>query len=279
MNYFTRCFALLLAIHLTACRGPKAVLIAGDQATQAAPAAAAPRYTLGPDTAGRRFDHTSWGAVLAIGVKSDGTINYAALRRHEDMLNAYLVEAGDVVLDELTRHEQLALLLNVYNACTVKMILEHPRVRSVNSIPSAFRWSHTGWVINRAGVSLERLERVYIRGRFPDPRINFALVRGARGSPPLRAEPYDGRTIDEQLNDQARRVCADPRFVKWIDEKNLLRLGGLFSQQRRDFAADDAGLVRALLPWLPAEIREAITRRARINVAYEKFDWRLNGTW
>jgi hypothetical protein len=277
-NFFIRS-ALLLALALTGCRAPKPVLLNSDLDAEETSIAALPRAALGPDTAGQRFDHRAWGALLAIGVRSDGAVDYAALKLREQELNAYLVDAGDAPLDALTRHEQLALLLNVYNACTVKMILENPGIRSVTDIPAVRGWRQQGWLVDRTGVSLQQLDRDYIRRRFPDPRIHFALVRGARGSPPLRAEPYDGRRIEEQLNDQARRVCADPRFVEWNPERNLLRLGGFFGRYRRDFAEDDAGLVRALLPWLPAEVRAALLDRGLFEIEYAPFDWSLNGAW
>ncbi len=275
----TSLVSLGVALALTACQAPKPVLLNSDIEGEDEPARAWSRDALGQDTDGRRVDHRAWGALLAAGVKADGFLDYAALKIREHELNAYLVELGDVRLDDLTRHEQLALLLNLYNACTVKMILENPGVGSVTAIPAAKGWRQQGWVVDRTGVSLQQIEREYIRRRFPDPRVHFALVRGARGSPPLRREPYDGRRIEEQLDDQARLVMRDPRYVEWNPDRNLLRLGGFLSRYRRDFADNDAGIVRALLPWLPAELRAELLARGRFEIDFAPFDWRLNGTW
>lgn len=270
---------VLLAILLSACATSQPVLLNSDILAVEETVAGWTRANLGAETAGQHFDHSAWSNILRHAVKPDGTIDYAALKYHEQAINAYLVEAGNVQFESLSRHEQLALLLNVYNACTVKMILENPGLRSVTTIPAARGWRQVGWVINRKGVSLEQLERDYIRRQFPDPRTHFALVRGARGSPPLRAEPYTGPRLNAQLDDQARRVVGDSRFVAWDSEKNLLRLGGLFGRYRRDFADDDAGLVRALMPWMPDSLRNELIARGRIELEFEPFDWRLNGTW
>lgn len=271
--------SILSALLLSACTSPKPVLLNSDIDTEDESVAAWNRTELGPDTQGERFDHAAWAALLRYGMKADGTLDYAALKKREQDLSAYLVEAGDVPLHRLSRHEQLALLLNVYNACTVKMILENPGIRSVTAIPASRGWQQQGWVIDRKGVSLQQLEREFIRRAFPDPRVHFALVRGAIGSPPLRAEPYSGAHLHAQLEDQARRVIQNPRFLAWDADRNLLRLGGFFSRYRRDFADDDAGLIRALLPWMPDALRAELLARGRIELEYTAFDWRLNGTW
>ncbi len=268
-------FALLLS----ACTTPQPVLLNSDIDAEDESLAAWSRTALGPDTRGERFDHAAWAALLRFGMKADGSLDYAALKTREQELNAYLVEAGNVPLQRLSRHEQLALLLNVYNACTVKMILENPGIRSVTAIPAARGWRQQGWVIDRTGLSLQQLEREFIRRAFPDPRVHFAMVRGAQGSPPLRAEPYIGANLHAQLEDQARRVLQLPRFLAWDADRNLLRLGGFFGRYRRDFADDDAGLIRALMPWMPDALRTELLARGRIEIEYAPFDWRLNGTW
>lgn len=279
MNIRSTFFATALAGLLSACATPEPIVLNRDIDSQDDAVPVLQRALLGPDTQGASFDHSKWAALLAGGLRPDGLVDYAALKRREAELDEYLVDAGNVPLASLSRHEQLALMINVYNACTVKMILEHPGVRSVSDIPAGRGWQQKGWLIDRKGVSLQDIERAYIRTRFPDPRVHFALVRGARGSPPLRAEPYTGAKLDAQLEDQARRVMADPKFARWDGAKNRLVLGGFFGRYRRDFADDDAALVRTLLPWLPDEIRKELATRPQILVEYEPFDWRLNGTW
>jgi hypothetical protein len=278
LNFLRAPSWVFMAALLLGCAQPKPVVLNSDLARELPPRALA-RKALGPDTRGRSFDHAAWGRLLADAVKPDGAVDYALLKRREAELNAYLVDVGNAPLDELTRHEQLALLVNAYNACTVKMILENPGLRSVSDLPASRGWRQTGWVIDRTGVSLEQLEQDYLRGRFTDPRIYVALVRGARGSPPLRNEPYTGVALERQFEDQARRLMADPRYCAWNAENKTLRLGGLFERHRADFADDDAGLIKSLLPSMPDLLRLTIKSQASINLEFTSFDWSLNGTW
>jgi len=209
-----------------------------------------PRGALGADTPGRFFDHAPYAALLQAAVQPDGTVDYAAVKRMEPQLDRYLVDLGNVRLATLGRHEQLALLLNAYNAFTLKMVAEHPG-----------------------------LKHEWIRRRFRDPRVHFALVRGARSSPPLRPEPYTGPQLATQLEDQARRALAKEEFCAWDATRGALRLSSMFDRYRSDFADDDRGLVRALLPWMPPATARAVKDANSFDIEFRPFDWKLNGTW
>lgn len=238
-----------------------------------------PRGELGADTPGRSFSHKTYAALLLQAVGADGSIDYAALKRREADLDRYLVELGNVRLAALSRYEQLALLLNAYNAFTLKMIVEQPGLRSPTDLPASRGWTQQAWVIDLGGTSLEQLEHDWIRRRYRDPRVHFALVRGARGSPPLRREPYTGAKLDAQLDDQARRVLADARYCAWDGARETLRLSASFDRYRGDFADDDRGLIHALAAWMPAGTAAALRDQRSIALEFIPFDWRLNGSW
>ena len=92
---------------------------------------------------------------------------------------------------DLGRSEKLALLINAYNACTLRLILDHwndGQLASIKDIPRDNRWEDQRWQIGKRRLSLNQIEHEEIRGRFAEPRIHFALVCAAKGCPPLRAE-------------------------------------------------------------------------------------------
>lgn len=240
---------------------------------------AVPRGALGANTPGGSFDHAAYAAVLQQAVRPDGTVDYGTVKRLEPQLDGYLVAVGNVALESLSRHEQLALLINAYNAFTMKMIVENPGVRSPTDVPAAGGWTEPTWVVDLGATSIERLEHDLIRRPYRDARVHFALVRGAMGSPPLRATPYTGADLPRQLDDQAARVLADPRYCEWVPARNALRLSSVFDRFRSDYADDEAGLVRALSTWMPAATVEAIKAHREFRLEFIPFDWRLNGTW
>ena len=189
------------------------------------------------------------------------------------------MDLGDVDLSTLSRYEQLALLINAYNAFTLKMVVENPGIRSITDVPASRGWTQKAWIINRQAVSVEELEHHLIREHFHDARVHFALCHGAKGSPPLRAEPFTGARLVEQMNDQARILMSNPRHMEWISSRTTLRISYIFDRYRSDFADNDRDLARALMHWLPEPVVDALRERKDFRIEYIPYDWRLNGTW
>jgi hypothetical protein len=89
---------------------------------------AAEVYGGAPD--GRSFDHARFDALLRAHVDSAGLVDYAGLSRERQALDAYLASLASAPFEELGRDEKLALLINAYNAFTLRLILD-PRSPSV----------------------------------------------------------------------------------------------------------------------------------------------------
>ena len=279
-TWIRRYGVLVLASLLAGCQSaPPKVLRNSDLMRDLFYPPAVPRGELKPDTPGAAFDHAAYGAFLKQVVKPGGWVDYARAKQLEPELNQYLLALGDVKLDTLSSYEQFALLINAYNAFTLKMIVENPGIRSILEVPASRGWTQRGWLINRTAVSLEELEHRYIRERFTDAREHFALCHGALGSPPLRPEPYTGAGLVDQMNEQARLIMGDPRHMEWLPARRTLRINYLFDRYRSDFADTDEDLARALVHWLPAEVVEALQANHIVRFDYIPYDWRLNGTW
>lgn len=271
--------AAAVLLCLTSCSTPPEAVRNNDLLRELFYPPAVTRGGLGPDTQGATFDHGVFAELLRNVVKTNGVVDYTLVKMREPELNRYLVSVGSVKVDDLSRHEQLAFLINAYNACSLKMIAEIPRIRSPTDVPASRGWTQPTWVINRQGVSLEDLEHRWIRQRFGDARVHFALVHAAAGSPPLRREPYTGARLEQQLADQARRMLADPRHLAWDNARTTLRLSSIFDRYRSDFADNERDLVRALTPWMPEPVIEALKSNNAFAMEYIPFDWNLNGTW
>ena len=78
------------------------------------------------------------------------------------------------------------LLINAYNAFTLRLILDYYPVRSIKDIRASKRWDDQRWRIGEAVFSLNQIEHEQIRPKFAEPRIHFALVCAAIGCPKLR---------------------------------------------------------------------------------------------
>ncbi|MCB1048468.1 MAG: DUF547 domain-containing protein [Calditrichaeota bacterium] len=213
----------------------------------------------------------AWGRQLAQ-VVSDGRVSYRTLAREPGPLDAWLDQVALLDPDSLAawpRPRQLALLLNLYNGTTLRLVRDNLPVGSIKEIGGWFRSPWSLPVVRLAGetFSLDELEHRRIRPVYNDPRIHVALVCAARGCPPLREELYTASGLEEQLDDQARR------FLQRSPTKNRLEGGTLwlspiFKWYAEDFGADEAALKAWLEPWLPGACQ------ARIR--WTDYDWSLN---
>jgi hypothetical protein len=101
-------------------------------------------------TAGAVFDNSRLDALLRTHVDADGLVDYEGLGRDGAALDAYLSSVASAPFVEMGRDEKLALLVNAYNAFTLRLVLDHWPVASIKEIPSGKRWD------DAAGVSRAR---------------------------------------------------------------------------------------------------------------------------
>ncbi len=113
---------------------------------------------LGEDTAGLEFDHSEFQYLLEKYVDEHGIVDYVGLKEEEKVLDGYFEKLAAAAYEELGRYEQLALLINAYNAFTLKLILENPGVKSIQDIPSGKRWEDARWIISGEKLNLMDLE-------------------------------------------------------------------------------------------------------------------------
>ncbi|MEO6246071.1 MAG: DUF547 domain-containing protein, partial [Opitutaceae bacterium] len=160
------------------------------------------------------YTHAAFDQVLKQHV-ADGKVNYTALKAAPQPLNAYLATLAAVPEAEFKawgEKDQLAFLFNLYNAATLKLIIDHYPIASIKKIGGFFNFGGLGdgpWeqkVVRLFGkvTTLDHLEHGLIRKDYAEPRTHFALVCAARGCPPLRAGAFVGARLDTQLDEQGK---------------------------------------------------------------------------
>jgi hypothetical protein len=168
----------------------------------------------------------------------DGLVDYPSLQAEQPLLETYLASLGDLTDAEyrgFTPDQQLALLIDAYNAFTLELILRHYPVASIQDIPQA--WDRTIWKLAGHRVSLNQIEHEWIRARFRQPLIHMALVCASRGCPPLRASAYTADGLADQLADAARSYALHPRLMKLDTTRDTLWVTKIFEWYPEDFVA------------------------------------------
>ena len=224
--------------------------------------------------------HARLGGVLAAVVQS-GRVDYAKLKVAPAELDLYLKEIAAVPAAEFARWpeaDRLALLINLYNAQTLRLIINHyplKSIRAIGTLPGA-AWREL--IVRQGGriMTLDHLENKVIRVEYNEPRIHFALVCAAVSCPPLRGEPYTGARLDAQLADQTTAFLATSEINRYDAATGTLHLSPIFKWYAEDFTKPAGSLAAYVKPLLPAAQRTALTDPAKVKVKFTDYDWALN---
>ncbi len=231
-------------------------------------------YEEKPD--GPTVDHAALNDLLNRHVDPDGWVDYEGLREDGSKLDSYLAALADAPFDEMGRNQKFALLINAYNAFTLRLILDHYPVASIQDIPATKRWDDVRWRVGPHRWSLNQIEHEQIRPMFREPRIHFALVCAAVGCPKLRNEAYMADRLDEQLEDQARYVHGHDRWLRLSPDNSVLRLTRLYLWYGGDFR-QVAGSVPNFAGRYSPELQRLLDAGATPRIEWLTYDWALNG--
>lgn len=232
----------------------------------------------------RQVDHKPWSALLAKHVRRDSAgvarVHYAGFTSTDQgQLQRYLKSLEGTDVAALDRPEQYAFWINLYNAVVVHTVLAAYPVASVQDIdtsPGLFSsgpWKAKAVTIMGKTLSLDDIEHGVLRPYWQDARVHYALNCGAVGCPNLRAEAYDTRRLDAQLDEQAKLYVNDPRGVAF-DPSGGLIVSKIYAWFCDDFGGTDRAVVRHLQHYAAPNLAK---RLAPITgIADARYDWALN---
>ena len=221
------------------------------------------------------FDHSQFDSLLRKHVSEGGWVDYEGMKADSANLDAYIASLEKAPFDKLGRDEKLALLINSYNAFTLRLILDHHPVKSIKDIPDAKRWADKRWKVAGNTWSLNRIEHEQVRPKFREPRVHFALVCAAVGCPPLRSEAYTGAKVEEQLADQTRYVHTHERWFRFDSKSSVAQLTKLYDWYGDNFK-QVAGSVLAYAAKHSKELQAALDAKSSPRIEWLDYDWRLN---
>ncbi len=227
------------------------------------------------NTAGPAMDHSTLDALLKKHVDKNGWVDYEGLKDNEAKLDSYLSAVAAAPFNEFGRDEKLALLINGYNASTLKLILDHMPMKSIMDIPESERWDAIRCTIGGHKLSLNQIEHEQIRPKFAEPRVHFALVCAAVGCPPLRNEAYVANRIEEQLQEQTEYVHHHKTWFTFDTSSNKLELTKLYNWYGDDFE-QVAGSVSQFAASYSTKLKQALEHGTAPHPDWLPYDWKLN---
>ena len=169
--------------------------------------------------------------VLESYVSADGLVDYLSLQSDREKLDAYNASIGLIkseTFDAWSADQQMAYLINAYNALTLKSIInESPLKGSIKDILGV--WKLKRHSLMQQEVTLDGIEHEILRKKYTEPRIHAALVCAAISCPYLRTEAYRSDRLDQQLEDQVR-IFLNRKEAFHIDrDKKEVQLSAIFN--------------------------------------------------
>ena len=242
------------------------------------------------------FDHShaAWTALLRkhvvlLGGGRASQLRYAGMAADRPALKAYLAQLSALpaaAFEALAKAQQMAFLINAYNAFTVELILSrYPKLESIRDLGGFLSkpWSIRNVPLLGSLLTLDEIEHEHLRarGRYDDPRIHFAVNCASVGCPMLREEAYVAERLSAQLDEQTARFMSDRSRNRYVGGK--LEVSRIFDWYGKDFALGHRGItsLQAFMASQAERLADAPADRERIRghnlpIAFLDYDWKLN---
>jgi hypothetical protein len=269
MNHATRTtiFVILILIAASAAAAPKAELWSIWEASDPASTEV--------------VDHSAFGSFLSkYLVENDGVnlIRYGAVsERDKSSLDAYIAHLQTIGISGLSRSEQRPYWINLYNAFTAKLILDHYPVKSIRNIKLGGIFSSGPWdakllEIEGEAVSLNDIEHRILRPIWNDNRIHYAVNCASYSCPNLQPMPFTRDNTEELLESGARSYVNHDRGVHF--DGNKLTVSSIYSWYRDDFGGREATVIEHLLVYADGDLSRRL--EAYDGSLRDDYNWTLN---
>ena len=239
------------------------------------------------------FDHShqAWDAlvkkhVLPVSGGNASQVRYAEFAKDRAALKGNLDALSGVAEAEFkgwSKPQQMAFLINAYNAFTVELILANYPVKSIRDIggePFSNRWKKKFFRLFGRDSYLDQIEHEMLRkpGAYNEPRVHFALNCASIGCPMLREEAYVAGRLEAQLEEQARRFLSDRSRNRFSGGPagGRLEVSKIFDWFKEDFAPRGKFFARYANLLADSAADRMLIAEGRLPISHLDYDWALN---
>lgn len=219
-------------------------------------------------------DHSLLTRILSHSVTAEGLVDYEAIKHNRHHLDTYLKSLQAVALADLgSKADQLAYLINLYNALVLQSVIDHWPLKSVlNDFPgNAFfeKWKHA---TSLGELTLNQLENEVIRKKFEEPRVHFALNCASMGCPVIQSEAFTGAQLAEQLDRATIQFVNDPDRNRIDIKKKAVQVSSIFDWYGDDFK-QSGGVLAFFAKYSKSPERAQIPN---LKIEFLPYDWNVN---
>ena len=259
-------------------------LVLSLSAPAAPPAELWPRWAEHDPASRAAIDHSSWDGLLQkYLVEAEDGLNrfdYAAVSPADKrILELYLIGLQRKTIRRYNRDEQRAFWINLYNAATVKLVLDHYPVASIREIKPGKQplfgggpWQHQWLKVEKHRLSLDDIEHRILRPIWQDPLLHYSLNCASVGCPSLPAQAYTAKNYLVLAEAGAQRYVNSTRGAHFRDGR--LSVSSLYSWYKDDFGGRDWHVLQHLRRYADQDLKQKLAGLKQIRA--DHYDWSLN---
>lgn len=265
-----------------------ACCLAGSQVLAAPAAELWPRWQKHDAASTRTIDHSAWQSFLKkyLVVAHPSGVNrlrYGGVSAEDKAsLDGYVARLEKVSISTYGRNAQQAYWINLYNALTIKVVLEHFPVESIKDISLSSGlfgglfgggpWKAKLVTVEGEKVSLDDIEHRILRPIWRDNRVHYAVNCASIGCPNLQAEVFTADNTERLLDAGAREYVNHPRGAAF--ENGRLRVSSIYDWFQADFGGNAKGVVEHLGKYAEPPLRKRLEEHS--GGFDHHYDWNLN---
>lgn len=214
------------------------------------------------------LSHDKFDVLLRRYVSSSGKVDYKGFKKEKAALEAYLkLLQNNAPQSDWSKNKEMAYWINLYNAFTIKTILDEYPVKSVMDIDGGKVWDKRTIRIGGKSYTLNDIEKKQLLKRFRDGRVHFAVNCAAASCPPLLNKAWTEDNLQRYLSKQAKAFINNATH-------NSLSVGSVQLSQIFNWYADDFGGKDKVLSYIQKYASTEIKSNAK--VSFKTYNWSLN---
>jgi hypothetical protein len=210
-------------------------------------------------------------------------VDYTKLKSDTSILDDFIqgIEyMGKTEFDAWSREQQMAFLINAYNALTIKLILTKYPVDSIKDYGGFIvnsPWHRNFFTLFGKDATLNIIEHDLLRKVYKEPRLHFVLVCASKSCPPLINEAYVADKLEQQFADASSNFLRDIERNRFDAADDKLEISKIFKWYKKDFISS-AGSVNAYVAPLMTDdaALQTLIANKETNISYLDYDWSLN---
>jgi len=254
--------------------------------------------------------HKVCDAIFHNYVDEQGRVNYRVLDHKKQELEKVLKAFAELDRKEYENWgepDKIAMWINAYNIQMLKVIVDNYPIQSKRfyrifwppdsirhiepvDVLGVTKWDRYKLIVIDEEFTLSEIENRILGEEFDEPRVFLALCHGTVSGPVLRNEPYTGRRLSEQLDEQVRKFLSSKRAFR-IDRKNkVVYLSAIFeptwygkkfvskygtNKKFKDQRSETRAVLNFISKYIPKQDKLFLERES-YEVRYISYDWRLN---